>query len=1351
MGGPDPGSSTFQLIGWRSMSERRFRAVILDMDGVVTRTAHLHARAWKETFDPFLEELQEAEGRAYEPFHIEADYRGYVDGKPRYDGAASFLASRGIQIPRGTPDDDPGESTVCGLGNRKNERFQRLLEEEGAEAFPDAVEQIETWREAGLCLGLITSSRNGAAILEATGLTHLFDTRIDGVDAAQLEIPGKPAPDVFLEAARRLKVAPEEAVVVEDAVAGVEAGRDGGFGLVVGVARHGEGDLASAGAHQVVQDLREINLMVERRQADEGQGDLPRPAMDHLDEILDRMTSGHLALFLDYDGTLTPIVRRPEDALLSETMRDLLEGLAERATVAVVSGRDLMDVQEKVGLEDIQYAGSHGFDIAGPQGLRMRYEEAESSLPELDQAQEELEEKLAGVEGARVERKHFAIAVHYREVAADQVDQVEAAVDQVMDGLTTLRKKGGKKIFELQPDVEWDKGRAVDWLLKKLELTGPDVVPVYIGDDVTDEDAFEVIGNQGLGIRIAPADEPTFATYQLDDTDELADFLARLVQRLPPLEAPVGPEAPPRRREMYGWELIYRSWEPEEQPLREALCALGNGRLVTRGAFEEEDAGEPHYPGTYLAGGYNRMESEISGRIIENEDLVNWPNWLPLTFRVEGGEWFSLDSVEILKFEQRLHVGHGTLTRHLHFRDQGGREFELQSTRLVHMEMPHLAAQEWRLRPLNWSGTLEIRSGLDGRVINDNVARYRKLNQKHLEVTAQGWEGETGMYLAARTRQSRRRMAQAARTRLFLEDAPATARRLPREDAGSLAQHIFVDCQENRELRVEKVVSIRVDTDPAIAEPVLTAREDIRSAGSFAQLLRSHETRWRHLWSIFDIELRNGEVQTQLILRLHIFHLLQSVSPNTIDRDVGVPARGWHGEAYRGHIFWDEVFIFPLLALRIPQLARSLLMYRYRRLPKARELAAQEGFQGAMFPWQSGSDGREETQVLHLNPKSGRWLPDTTHLQRHVNAAIVFNLWTYWQVTADRDFLAYYGAEMILEIARFWASLARWDGERQRFVIEGVVGPDEFHTDDPHSQAPGLSNNAYTNVMASWCLRKAGEVLKLLDQERSEKLRDQMGLTDQEVAHWEEVSRKLLIPFHGDGIISQFEGYEDLEEFDWSGYKEKHGDIQRLDRILEAEGDDVNRYKASKQADVLMLLFLFTEEDLVALFRHMGYELTSEMLARNVDYYMERTSHGSTLSQIVHSWVLARSDRAKAWSFWQKALHSDIEDIQGGTTPEGIHLGAMAGTVDLIHRGHTGLVTSKDVLRFDPQLPEELADVRMRLRYRGHWLTVTVTRTELRISFDRGQSSAVKISVCGQEVEMTQGESRSFPIGSGAA
>jgi trehalose/maltose hydrolase-like predicted phosphorylase len=794
------------------------------------------------------------------------------------------------------------------------------------------------------------------------------------------------------------------------------------------------------------------------------------------------------------------------------------------------------------------------------------------------------------------------------------------------------------------------------------------------------------------------------------------------------------------------WHLSYDSWNPEQQGLREALCTLGNGYFSTRGAAVEAEASWPHYPGTYLAGGYNRLRTEVKGRVIENEDLVNWPNWLCLNFRPEGGEWLDIGNVTLLSFAQELDMRRGVLVRRIRIRDATGRETTLAVRRLVHMVEPHLAAIRWEMVPENWSGRLEIRSTLDGTVRNRGVKRYEGLSNQHLEFIEAGRAGTDVIYLAVQTCQSRIRMVQAARTLVFLNEQPLKAERSTVEVSGLVSQTIQLACKQGRPLGVEKVVAIYTSRDRAISEPGLAARLAVQRAGSFQVLAESHERRWAHLWHWCDVKLEGCE-REQLVVRLHIFHLLQTVSVHTIDQDAGVPARGLHGEAYRGHIFWDELYIFPLLNLSMPELTRALLMYRFRRLPAAREAARRAGFEGAMYPWQSGSDGREENQIIHLNPRSGRWLPDHTHLQRHVNAAIAFNVWQYYQATEDREFLSHFGAVMILEIAKFWASACVLNPERGRYEIRGVVGPDEYHTAYPGASEPGIDNNAYTNVMAAWVLRCAGHVLDLQSEARRAELQEDLGISAEDLDHWDQIRRRIFVPFHGDGIISQFEGYEKLEPFDWEGCSKRHGDIQRLDRILEAENDTPNRYQAGKQADVLMLFYLLSAEELVEILGEMGYSLDPQSIPKIVRYYLERTSNGSSLSRVVNAWVLARTDRESSWRSFEQALRSDVDDIQGGTTSEGIHLGAMAGTTDLIQRCYLGVEMRDEVLWLNPRLPRELSGASLRLRYRGHWIALHATRERLTVTLEKGWTRTARIGFGRRIFVCKEGDVKSFDIG----
>jgi alpha,alpha-trehalase len=661
------------------------------------------------------------------------------------------------------------------------------------------------------------------------------------------------------------------------------------------------------------------------------------------------------------------------------------------------------------------------------------------------------------------------------------------------------------------------------------------------------------------------------------------------------------------------------------------------------------------------------------------------------------------------------------------------------------MSNPHLAGLETTLVAENWSGRLRIRSALDGRVTNSGVKRYQNLNNRHLHpVETQAIDNET-IYLQVETNQSRIRISEAARTRLYLEGERIDMEPQVIQDPGYIAQEFPVGLEEGKTITIEKIVALYTSRDHAISETGLQARKEVERATGFCSLLKRHVLSWDYLWQRCHVDIKDSE-RVVLVLNLHIFHLLQTVSPHTIEHDAGVPARGLHGEAYRGHIFWDELFIFPFLNLSVPDITRALLLYRYRRLPEARWAARQAGYEGAMYPWQSGSDGREETQTLHLNPKSGRWLPDNSHRQRHINIAVAYNVWHYYQVTGDVSFLAFYGAEMLIEIARFWASIAEYNRSLDRYEICQVMGPDEFHDAYPDADEPGIDNNAYTNIMVVWLMCRALESIELVPVDRRETLLDKLDLRREELERWEEISRKMLVVFHDDGIISQFEDYDRLEEFDWEGYRKKYGNIQRLDRILEAESDTPNRYKLSKQADVLMLFYLLSADELREIFHRLNYPFEHETIPRNIAYYLERTSHGSTLSRVVHAWVLARSKRELSWHLFKEALESDVSDIQGGTTPEGIHLGAMAGTVDLIQRCYTGMETRQDILQLNPYLPAELKEMRFDILYRRQWINLVVTHKHLTLSTRPDIAAPINIGFRDKVIKLKAGDTVEFDM-----
>lgn len=507
----------------------QLEAVLFDMDGVLTDTAKAHAAAWKRLFDEFLKARAERDGEAFRPFDSRLEYRQYVDGKPRMDGVRSFLDARGIELPYGDEEDGPDRETVCGLGNRKDRYFNTWLEENQVYAYPGTLELVEALRLAGIKTAVFSASRNAEAVLRNAGVLDLFDAKVDGSDAADLGIPGKPDPAMLLEAARRLGAGPGRTAVVEDAIAGVEAGARGGFGLVVGVARGDYGDpLESAGADVVVHDLSELRFMPGEGLTVKTLANLPS-LWDREDAIRQRLSGKTPMVFLDYDGTLTPIVEDHTKALLADDMRAAVAALTTRCAVIIVSGRDLSKLQELVSLETVWYAGSHGFEIAGPEGSTEQLERGTDFLPELDAVELALREALADVAGHAVERKKFSIAVHYRQVAQDAVGKLRSILDKILSDHPRLRLGHGKKVFEIRPDIDWSKGEAVLWILQRTRSDQRGIVPLYVGDDITNEDAFHVLAGRGLCIAVRHDESrQTAADYAVADTPDVKRLLEML-------------------------------------------------------------------------------------------------------------------------------------------------------------------------------------------------------------------------------------------------------------------------------------------------------------------------------------------------------------------------------------------------------------------------------------------------------------------------------------------------------------------------------------------------------------------------------------------------------------------------------------------------------------------------------------------------------------------------------------------------------------------------------------------------------------------------------------------------------
>ena len=502
--------------------------MIFDMDGVITDTASVHAEAWKRLFDQYLRERADRTGEPFVPFDADNDYRRYVDGKGRFDGVRSFLASRGIEMPEGDPNDPPDRESICGLGNRKNEMFLEHVRRHGVHPYASTVALVRELLTRGIRTAAISASRNMTEVLDAAGLGDLFAVTVDGTDLDELGLPGKPDPAMFVEAARRLGVDPPQAAVVEDALAGVEAGARGGFGFVVGVDRTGHADaLRATGADVVVSDLAELpapSTRVERPRSPVGartRGRDPNAALGPARGGVPRLRR---------DAHADRRASRGRAAADGDPRRDRAAGRARsgRRSSAAGTWRTSGGWSGSTGSRT---RGATGSTSSCPDGSA--HQRGTEFLPALDAAERDLRADWPRVPGARVERKTFAIAVHVRQVREELVPDVEAAVAGVAAADPRLRRTGGKKVFEIRPAVAWDKGRALLWLLDVLGL-GPDVLPVYVGDDETDEDAFRAVREQGLGVVVRGEgdDRSTLARYALRDTEEACAFLELLIDAL---------------------------------------------------------------------------------------------------------------------------------------------------------------------------------------------------------------------------------------------------------------------------------------------------------------------------------------------------------------------------------------------------------------------------------------------------------------------------------------------------------------------------------------------------------------------------------------------------------------------------------------------------------------------------------------------------------------------------------------------------------------------------------------------------------------------------------------------------
>lgn len=712
------------------------------------------------------------------------------------------------------------------------------------------------------------------------------------------------------------------------------------------------------------------------------------------------------------------------------------------------------------------------------------------------------------------------------------------------------------------------------------------------------------------------------------------------------------------------WNILETEFNPAKLHAQETVFTIGNGYLGTRGSFEEG------FPGDQSA---TLIHGIFDDAPIVSTELVNCPNWLPLIIQLDG-QAFRLDHGEILNYDRTLNLKLGLLTRSIRWRSPNGHTLEFRFERFCSFADQHLMAIRCQITSIDFTGKIAIESGFEPHPTTVSLPHWMTLKSGGLKNL---------IWLSTETLHSGLELGLAAKLTvtkdnetLNVENNTATLTASTQLNPGQI-------------ITAEKIISI--DTSRDTEFPLTVALRRLAKAPSYTTLFAAHMTAWGMAWQNTDITIE-GDPKAQISIRYNLFQLMIA-APRRDDR-VSIPAKTLSGFAYRGHVFWDtEIFIVPFFALTQPAIAKNLLTYRYHTLPGARRKAKDLGYEGALYSWESAATGDEVTP---------RWVPGANgeliriwcgDIEYHIAADVAYGVWQYWRITGDDEWMRDYGAEILLETAKFWASRVERNGER--YEINDVIGPDENHEH--------VNNNAFTNAMAQWNLSSAIMLWDWLARSYPStalRLQQELDLNADRFSDWAAIAQNLTVsPDPETNLIEQCDGFFDLIDVDLADYEPRSRSMQALLGI-----EPTNQRQILKQPDVLMLLYLLRQQ-----FDH-------EVLQANWDYYTPRTDHvyGSSLGPAVHAILACDLDKVdEAYEHLMRSALVDLEDVRGNAA-EGIHAASAGGVWQAIVFGFAGVRMTEFGLVACPNLPAHWTRLKFRLCWQNQW-----------VEFDLSQNGAV--------------------------
>lgn len=749
------------------------------------------------------------------------------------------------------------------------------------------------------------------------------------------------------------------------------------------------------------------------------------------------------------------------------------------------------------------------------------------------------------------------------------------------------------------------------------------------------------------------------------------------------------------------WSIIQPHYESSENSKYETIFTLSNGYRGLRGSIEFSKIGNR---GNFIAGIFDKSDAQVT-------EIVNCQDPLPLNIYMED-EPVDLDRCSIIDFNRTLNMKEGVLYLRVQAITPKGKILKITSERYVSRNDVHRWGAKYTIVPVNYSGKMFIENIIDGTVANSSWDP--SCIAKHFSVE-HAYDLKPGIALLTSTLDNHIEIMESS---ILIEKCKEDAR--PESRKYNVLGEKVRECYEifvkpNEEYTLYKLGCTYTSRD---AEDFAgECRQDLLSYinDGFEAEKTFHMDAVKRIWDSVDIGIE-GDDSAQVGIRFNLFQLSSCAYKG--DEKVSIAAKGLHGEGYKGHVFWDtETFMLPFFIYTMPDVARSLLLYRYNTLDGARKNAALNGCKGARFPWESADEGLEVTPKWGFDYDGTPIRIWTGDEEFHINSDITFGIYEYYRATQDMDFMLNYGLEIFLDTAAFWKSRVEYNSDKDRYEINRVIGPDEFHEH--------VNNNVYTNYLAKWSLKKAlqfAQWAKKEDMAVFDKLCTKLGLDDGDFRKWDIIQQKIYIPTGKDGkLIEQFEGYFSLPDAIISQYDENG-----MPLWPELNGMKYNDTQLIKQPDVVMLMIM------------LGEEFDNAIKYENYKYYESRTMHKSSLSPSMYSIMgLSVGDTRNSYKYFIKTVMTDLEDNQGNTA-QGFHAASAGGSWQSAVYGFGGLSVDKDtVLNLNPWIPDGWISMSFTIMWQASKVAVKITGDSVMITADKD----MKVKVYGKIYMFAGGKS----------